>query len=80
MTYDSHKLETPSHFSDEVDEIETEEISNPLDEILDITARLKKYDRKEIERAFKIILNYSNEPGIQLTDVNKLLQTIIDEI
>ena len=82
MTYDQYKLETPSHFVDEVESPENESDSDyyPIETILDITARLNKFDRKEIERAFKIILKYSNEPDINLTDVHGLLQTLIDEI
>lgn len=80
MTYDQYKLQTPSHFAEEVEQIENESDNNPIETILDITARLNKFDRKEIERAFKIILKYSNEPGITLLDVHELLNTLIDEI
>jgi len=36
------------------------------------------YDRIEVNYALEIILRYSKEPGVNLSDVHQLLQDIIE--
>lgn len=80
MTYDMYKLGTPDFFEFEFEENEEIEDGNPIDEILEITSKLNKYDRKEVEKLLKIILNYSKEAGVNQADIWQLLNTIIENV
>jgi len=64
----------------EVEENEPKE-ENSLENILNhLNVITNRYDRKELNKAFKMILDYSYEPGIEMTDMHQILQKIYDNI
>lgn len=56
------------------------EYVEPLEAILDNLSILGKYDRYNVSEALKVILNYSDEPGINLSEVRQLISEIIENI
>jgi hypothetical protein len=73
-------LNPPSFYENDSEEIETfEEIS--LENILNhFSVITNKYDRKEIIKAIKIINNYAHEAGVNLYDIQQLLNDIYENI
>jgi hypothetical protein len=73
------ELNPPTFYEKDVEEIEPIK-TNDLESILNELATINYYDKKNVQRALKIILAYCDEPGNQLTDVRKLLTEIIENI
>ena len=54
--------------------------NNDLLSILDELVVINYHDKKNVCKALKMLLNYSNEPGINLSDVTQLLSEIIENL
>ena len=74
----NENLNPPDFYFDEVEEEPIEE--NNIENILNHLTIISHYDRKEAATAIKMILEYSNEPGINLSDVRQLLSDIYETI
>jgi len=75
-----HNLNPPDFYKNEAEENEPIE-ENSLDSILNCFAVIdNKYDRVQLRIGLKMLLNYSNEPGINLSDVRQLLSEIIENL
>ena len=79
MTYDQYKLETPLHFAEEVDLKEEAQIET-YTQIMNHFEVIGHYDRKELVKGLKLILDYSLEPGNTITDVRDLITNIVDSL
>ena len=79
MTYDQYKLETPLHFAEEVKKPEKTQ-NDCYERIINHFEVIGHYDRKELVKGLKLILDYSLEPGNTITDVRDLITNIIDSL
>ena len=75
----NENLNPPDFYYDEVEEVEEVEENN-LENILNHLQIISHFDRKEAATAIKMILEYSNEPGINLSDVRQLLSDIYETL
>ena len=75
----NENLNPPDFYYDEVEEVEEVEENN-IENILNHLTIINHYDRKEAATAIKMILEYSNEPGVNLNDVRQLLSDIYETL
>ena len=75
----NENLNPPDFYSYEVEEIEPIEENN-IENILNHLTIISHYDRKEAATAIKMILEYSNESGVNLSDVRQLLSDIYETL
>jgi len=54
--------------------------NNDLESILNELVVINYYDKKNVVKALKMILSYSNEPGVNQAEVNQLLNDIIENL
>ena len=74
-----HNLNPPTFYKKDVEEIEVIEENN-LENILNHLNIISPLDRKEAAKAIKMILEYSNEPGVNLSDVRQLISDIWENL
>jgi len=80
MTYDEWKLKTPDYFDDEIEEVEEIKEVDKLELAISSLSGFGYYDKINVVNALNQILSYSNEAGINISDVRKFIQTIIETV
>jgi len=80
INYDNWKLAEPDNINRfDIIEVKTSDI-DPLESIINELCIIGAMDKKAVLRALKTLLDYSQEPGINLTDIHKILQITIETI
>lgn len=79
IKYDKWKLQTPVSFEDETEVIEIKNEIN-LESILNKLVLARQPEKMHIIQAIIMILEFSNEPGVDIYDVRQLLNDLYENL